>query len=53
MSVVKDYYQLHKFNVMEIAHAKNEAAQEEGRVVIPRTQQTDADQAEDRSWDQY
>ena len=35
---------------MEIAHAKNEAVQEEGRVVIARTQQTDADQeAEDRS----
>lgn len=41
MSVVKDYYQLHKFNVMEIAHAKNEDAQE-GRVPMVGTQQTEA-----------
>ncbi|TFY67788.1 hypothetical protein EVJ58_g1397 [Rhodofomes roseus] len=32
MSVVKDYYRLHKFNVMEIAHVKNGETAEEGRV---------------------
>ncbi|KAH9929986.1 uncharacterized protein B0H18DRAFT_1209503 [Fomitopsis serialis] len=32
LSVVKDYYSLHKFNVMEIAHAKNSDAPEDGRM---------------------
>ncbi|KAI0733638.1 hypothetical protein C8Q72DRAFT_812332 [Fomitopsis betulina] len=35
MSVVKDYYQLHKFNVMEIAHTKTDSSQEECRVTVP------------------
>lgn len=35
MSVVKEYHRLHKFNVMEIAHAKNGDAKEESRVPVP------------------
>ncbi|KZT73645.1 hypothetical protein DAEQUDRAFT_721707 [Daedalea quercina L-15889] len=33
LSVVNDYYRLHKFNVMEIAHTKNGDGMDEGRVV--------------------
>ncbi|KZT02615.1 uncharacterized protein LAESUDRAFT_744987 [Laetiporus sulphureus 93-53] len=32
ISVVNDYYTLHKFNVMEIANAKNATVEEQGRV---------------------
>ncbi|CCM03096.1 uncharacterized protein FIBRA_05216 [Fibroporia radiculosa] len=32
ISIVKDYYRFQKFNVMEIANAKNESAQGEGRI---------------------
>ena len=46
MSVVKDYYQLHKFNVMEIAHAKNGETEEEGRIAVSSSmQKTEVSQA--------
>ncbi|KAH9856563.1 hypothetical protein C2E23DRAFT_721972 [Lenzites betulinus] len=39
ISVVKDYYKLHKFNVMEIAHARNARVEEdEGRITEKGTE---------------